>query len=75
MARCYRIEVSMRGSVIAEYTVEAPDALAAINQVEAQYGPPPQVEFKTAHPESGIKEHSLLVLDWHGYCFLAREVK
>ena len=64
----------MRGQVIAEYTIEAVDALSAIDEVEAYYGPPPDVEIKTVHHESGAKENLLVVSDWHGYCFLAREV-
>lgn len=75
MSRRYCIEVSIRGQVVAEYTIEADDALAAIDEVEAYYGPPPEVEAKTVHHESGIKENLLVVSDWHGYCFLAREVK
>jgi hypothetical protein len=75
MSRRYNIEVSMRGKVVAEYTVEATDALSAIDKVEAYYGPPPEIEIKTVHHESGVKENLLVVSDWHGYCFLAREVK
>ena len=57
MTRLYQVEVSMRGQTIAEYTVEALDALTAINLVEAEYGEPPQVGDKTVH---GCDKNSIL---------------
>ncbi len=74
MSRVYCVEVSRRGEVITEFTVEAPDALAAIDLVEARYGEPPQVEYKTVHHENGTKENLLVINEWHGYSFLAREI-
>ncbi|MBN1221017.1 MAG: hypothetical protein JXM69_19000 [Anaerolineae bacterium] len=59
---------------MSEHTIMAADALTAINLIEARYGPPPEVTYKTIHHENGVKEHVLVVMDWHGYCFLARHV-
>ncbi len=75
MTSLYRVEVFTRGQLVSEYTVEAPDALSAINLVEANYGQPPKVEYKTVYREDGTKEHLLVVLDWHGYTFVARDTK
>ncbi|MBN1994691.1 MAG: hypothetical protein JW953_18470 [Anaerolineae bacterium] len=74
MFRLYQVEVSFSGQKVSEHTIEAPDALSAINLIETQYGEPPEVQYKTIHHENGVKEHVLVVLDWHGYCFLARNI-
>jgi hypothetical protein len=74
MNHWYRIEVSFSGKWVSEHTIEAPDALTAINLIEAQYGLPAQVEYKTVFHENGSKEHILDVSDWHGYSFLARQI-
>lgn len=75
MTHLYRIEVFSRGQMISEHTVEAADALSAINLVETEYGEPPQVGYKTIYHEDGTKEHILDVTDWHGYSFVARSVE
>ena len=87
MTSAYRVEVFAsgrltldsaplveQGRLIAEHIVEAADALAAINRVEAGYGEPPKVECKTTHHEDGTRETALVVTGWHGYTFLARGV-
>ena len=73
MARLYRVEVYSRGAFISTHTIEADDALTAINLVEAHYGQPPKVEESTVYFEDGKKEHMLIVSDWHGYSFEARQ--
>lgn len=70
----YLIEVWSHGCFVADYTVDAPDALAAIDQVERLYGEPPEVELATIELEDGHKRHVLLVNNWHGYNFLARRI-
>lgn len=70
----YQIEVFSRGELIHLHTVEAVDALTAINLIEPEYGPPPRIEFATVQLESGKKEHLMVVSDWHGYSFLARKI-
>ncbi|MFN8456539.1 MAG: hypothetical protein U0401_18025 [Anaerolineae bacterium] len=70
----YQIEVFSQGELIRLHTVEAVDALSAINLVELEYGPPPKMEFATVQLESGKKEHLLVVSDWHGYSFVARKI-
>jgi hypothetical protein len=75
MTRWYRIEVSFSGRWISEHTVEAPDALAAINLIETQYGEAAQTAYKTVFHEDGTKEHILDVSSWHGYSFLARQIQ
>jgi hypothetical protein len=72
MTSDYRVEVFATGRLIAEHTVEAADALAAINLVEASYGEPPEVEYRTTHHEDGTRETALVVIGWHGYTFIAR---
>lgn len=74
MVRRYRVEVYSRGEFISNHTIEAEDALAAINLVEAQYGQPPKVEQTTVYFDDGKKEHMLIVSDWHGYSFEARQL-
>jgi hypothetical protein len=73
MARLYRVEVYSRGVFFSHHLIEAEDALAAINQVETQYGQPPKVEETTIYFDDGKKEHLLIVSDWHGYSFEARQ--
>lgn len=75
MTKLYQVEVFSQGVLIKLHTVEASDALAAINLVEASYGPPPKVEFSTIQLESGKKEHALVVSDWHGFSFVARQLQ
>jgi hypothetical protein len=75
MAKLYQIEVFSRGELITRHTVEAPDALSAINLVEAKYGEPPRVEETVVELEGGRKEHLLVILDWHGYSFIARQIQ
>ncbi len=70
----YYVEVTFSGRWVSEHTIEAPDALSAINLVEAQYGPPPQIAYKTIFHEDGSKEYILDASGWHGYSFLARRV-
>jgi hypothetical protein len=70
----YLVVVRNQGNYIAEHTVEAADALTAINQVEREYGEPPQVEFTTVELEDGHKRHLMLVNNWHGYAFHARPI-
>jgi hypothetical protein len=74
MTSAFRIEVFVTGQLIAEHTVEAANALAAINLVEASYGEPPEVEYKTTHHEDGTRETALVVSGWHGYTFMARNI-
>ncbi len=70
----YQIEVFSQGELIHRHTIEAADALSAINFIELEYGPPPRMEFATVQLESGKKEHLLVVSDWHGYSFVARKI-
>lgn len=70
----YRVEVSSHGQLITIHTVEASDALTAINLVEARYGEPPEVEYKAIYHEDGTKETVLVVSGWHGYSFMARAI-
>jgi len=74
MAKLYQVEVFSRGELITQHTVEAPDALSAINLVEAGYCMPPRNEDAVVELEGGRKEHLLVVLDWHGYSFMARQI-
>ena len=75
MAGLYLVQIFVKGEIISEHTVEAPDALTAINQVETGYGEPAQVEYKTVQHEDGRKELALVVSNWHGYSFEARRLK
>jgi hypothetical protein len=75
MVKFYQVEVFSRGELITRHTVEAPDALSAINLVEISYGTPPRIEDAVVELEGGRKEHLLVVLDWHGYSFLARQIR
>lgn len=72
MTHVYQVEVSFSGQRVSEHTIEASDAMSAINLIETKYGEPPEVKYKTIHHENGTTEHVLVVSDWHGYSFLAR---
>ena len=74
MTNWYRVEVFVSGQLVAEHLAAGSDALAAINVVEAHYGTSPKIEETTIQLESGKKEHILVVLDWHGYSFVARKL-
>jgi hypothetical protein len=71
----YRVEVQQGGSAIAFYTVEAPDALSAINRVELLYGDPVVAEKTTIEDEEGGSHRITLARNWHGYMFQARAIK
>ncbi len=75
MGKLYRVDVYNQGELIHQHIVEAVDALSAINLVEVQYGTPPKVEDATVQLENGRKEHVLIVADWHGYSFEARQIQ
>lgn len=68
--RIYLVEVQQRGNPVASYTIEAPNALAAINQVELLYKEPPALE-ETENKEERRSLFSLM-RHWHGYMFQAR---
>jgi hypothetical protein len=74
MMASYQIQVFFSGEFIAEHKIEAASALSAINLVEANYGEPPEVAYKTIYHEDGTKERILVVSSWHGYTFLARDI-
>ena len=74
MTGSYQVEVFASGRFVAEHTVEAADALAAIELVEAKYGEPPDLEYKTTQHEDGTWETALVVVGWHGYTFMARNI-
>ncbi len=71
----YLVTVKSQGVVVAEHKIEAPDALTAANQVELRYGEPVKVEHVTVELEDGRKRASMVVHNWHGYCFHARRVE
>lgn len=75
MVNLYCVQIYVKGEMISERSIEAPDALSAINLVEADYGEPPQVEYKTVQHEDGRRELALVVSNWHGYSFMARRIK
>ena len=56
----YTVEVQQGGNLIASYTVEAPDALAAINRVELLYGQPVTVEKTAIEDQEGDKHRFTL---------------
>jgi hypothetical protein len=71
----YTVEVQQGGNFIASYTVEAPDALAAINRVELLYGQPLIVEKTAIEDQEGDKHRFTLAHNWHGYMFQARAIE
>ncbi len=72
MTSLYQVKVFSNGQLISEHTIEALDALSAINLVEANYGEPPEIKYKTIYREDGSAEQMLVVSGWHGYTFVAR---
>lgn len=70
----YLVIVRIQGNIVAEHIVQAPDGLAAINQVEPQYGEPVQIDYVSVELENGRKQHKMVVNNWHGYSFLARQL-
>ncbi len=71
----YLITVKSQGSVVAEHKIEAPNTLTAIQQVELRYGEPVKIEHVTVELEDGRKRTSMVVHNWHGYCFHAKRIK
>ena len=66
------VEVFQQGAQIAAHTVEAPDALAAIDQIEGHYGAPLEAEDVLVDQDEKGGHHAMLVNNWHGYMFQAR---
>ena len=71
----YRIEVKNQGNLVANHTIEALDALTAINQVERYYGDPVMFEMVLIEDEHGRKRPAMVVTNWHGYAFEARAIR
>lgn len=71
----YQVEVKSQGSCIAQHTVEAVDALTAINLVEQYYGEPIEVETIYVENEDGSHRQKTVVKHWHGYTFDARMIE
>jgi hypothetical protein len=71
----YTVEVQQGGNPIAFYTIEAPDALSAINRVELLYGEPVTVEKTAIEDEEGEWHRITLARNWHGYMFQARAIE
>ena len=71
----YQVTVYSQGSIIDRHLINAPDGLAAINQVELMYGEPARAEYVTVELETGQKRNKMVVHNWHGLTFLAEEQK
>ncbi len=71
----YLVTVKSQGTIVAEHKIEAPDALTAANIIELRYGEPVKVEHVTVELEDGRKRTSMVVHNWHGYCFHAKRIK
>lgn len=70
----YVVVVDLHGNSVGEHIVEAPDALSAINRVEADYGLPVEISFVTVELEDGRKQNKMVVNNWLGYNFTARRL-
>lgn len=68
----FLVEVFQQGAQIATHTVEAPNALAAINQIEGHYGTPLELEDVLVDQEDSRGHHVMLINNWRGYMFQAR---
>ena len=71
----FLVEVFQQGAQIATHTVEATDALAAIDQVEGYYGAPLELEDVLVDQENCGRHHIMLVNNWRGYMFQARALQ
>jgi len=71
----YLVTVKSQGTVVGEHKIDAPNGLDAISQIEARYGEPVKVEHVTVELEDGRKRESVVVHNWHGYCFHARQLR
>ena len=71
----YHVEVKQQGIPVADYRVEASDALAAINLVERDYSGPIKVEIDSTEDEQSHKHQAMVVGNWHGYMFDARAIR
>ncbi len=73
--RRYQVAVSCQGCRVAEYIVIAANALSAINLVENHYSSEPvSVERTCIEDAIGRPHKTVLVRNWHGYSFDAREL-
>jgi hypothetical protein len=68
----FLVEVFQQGTQIAAHTVEAPDALAAIDQVEGYYSAPLEPVDVMVDQEDTKGHHVILVNNWRGFMFQAR---
>jgi hypothetical protein len=70
----YLVIVKSQGISVAKHTVEAPDGLTAINQVEPLYGEPVKIEYVSVDLEDGRKQQKMVISNWHGYTFHVRQL-
>jgi hypothetical protein len=70
----YLVEVTQQGILVATHTVEAPDALTAINLVERSYSEPAKLEEITVEDEVSNQQQGTVANNWHGYMFQAQAI-
>ncbi len=73
--RLYLVEVTQQGTLLATHTIEAPDALTAINLIESYYSEPTRVEKVLIEDETGDLHQVMLANNWHGYMFEAQAIR
>jgi hypothetical protein len=70
----YDIEVKQQGRLIAHHTIEAVNALMAINLIESTYGAPARYEMALIEDEHSHLHRIIVANNWHGYSFEARAI-
>jgi hypothetical protein len=68
----FLVRVTQQGTLVAIHSVEAPNALSAINLVEPFYGEPVQLERVSIEDETGSRHEVTVVNNWHGFMFQAQ---
>ena len=71
----YLVRVTQQGTLVALHTVEAANALSAVNLVEPLYGEPVRLERVSIEHETGNRHEVTVVNNWHGFMFQAQAVK
>jgi hypothetical protein len=65
----YQVEVKKQGTFVANYIVEAPNALTAINMVESCYSEPFSLGKVLMENEHSHPCQVMLATNWHNYTF------
>jgi hypothetical protein len=73
--RRYEVEIRQHGVYVANFTVQAGDARAAIDLVERHYGRPVLLEKSEVSGPDGRWRQVLVAKAWRGYTYQAQQIR